>query len=131
MTQHNQQQNRQQQPQHNQQNRPQQSNTNVEAVRQEPEPNQRQDLPEHQPKQYTQPKKEDFKQLLTRLTNEILTDKLGAEAGRREVHKWFQNLSMEEQQTFKANRIQVEEIVNYLRGVTDTLAQEVPALFVA
>jgi hypothetical protein len=40
-------------------------------------------------------------------------------------------MSTEDQEAFKQSRNQADEIANHFRGIIDTLAQELPYLFVA
>lgn len=129
-------QNRQQQ-QHNQSNRPQQ-NPNAPDPQNRNQPNTNPNFTEtEQPdnKQQEQvvakPKKENLKQVLTRLVTEVLSGELGAEASRRKLHDWYHAMSTDEQQDFKASRVQADETMNNIKGVVDTLAQELPALYVA
>lgn len=79
----------------------------------------------------TIPKKEDLKQLLSRLVTEVLAGKLHPEKARIELHNWYHGMSSEEQQAFKASRVQADETMQWFKGVVEILAQELPSLYVA
>lgn len=77
------------------------------------------------------PKKEDLKQVLSRLVTEVIFGKRHPEAARLELHTWYHSMTTEEQQAFKASRVQADETMNWFKGVVEILAQELPSLYVA
>lgn len=113
--------------QNNNQNRQQQSNQTAQSQQTLPQqPREEQIIASYTPTL----KKENLKELLARLTVEVVTEKISAQQARQKMHDWYNSMSVSAQDEFKANRNSADETMNYFRGVLDTLAQELPYLFV-
>lgn len=79
-------------------------------------------------KQFLSPDKINFKELLCILTLQILEEKITPNQARQFMHDWWRAMSNDSKAKFVEERTKADETVNHIRGVVDTLAQELPYL---
>lgn len=72
-----------------------------------------------------------LKELISNLVSAIVDEKITPNQARQYMHDWHKQLPEKTKEEFKLNRNAADETMNYFRGIMDTLAQELPYLYVA
>lgn len=69
-----------------------------------------------------------FKEVFALLVSQVLDEKITSQQSKKFLHDWYRSMTENERIDFIANRVDADTVVNYMRGVVDTLAQELPYL---